>query len=87
MDLLNKHGDKITLDHTELSKLPKEVVSQIQSVDSSMFDQLLQIQKPLVQAQMTTAYTIMFVFCGVAYLIAWVVMKSLVPKYKPITDL
>jgi MFS transporter, ACS family, hexuronate transporter len=34
-----------------------------------------------------TGYTIMFAICAVAYLIAWVVMKSLVPKYKPITDL
>lgn len=34
-----------------------------------------------------TGYTIMFSFCAVAYLIAWVVMKALVPKYKPITDL
>ncbi|HVF81563.1 MAG TPA: MFS transporter [Flavisolibacter sp.] len=34
-----------------------------------------------------TGYTIMFTFCAVAYLIAWFVMKALVPKYKPITDL
>lgn len=34
-----------------------------------------------------TGYTIMFTFCAVAYLIAWMVMKSLVPKYKVITDL
>lgn len=34
-----------------------------------------------------TGYTIMFAFCAVAYIIAWVVMKALVPKYKPITDL
>jgi len=34
-----------------------------------------------------TGYTIIFAFCGVAYLIAWVVMKALVPRYKPITDL
>ena len=34
-----------------------------------------------------TGYTIMFSFCAVAYLLAWAVMKSLVPKYKPITDL
>ena len=34
-----------------------------------------------------TGYTIMFSFCAVAYLIAWAVMKALVPKYKPITDL
>ena len=34
-----------------------------------------------------TGYTIMFVLCAVAYLIAWAVMKILVPKYNPITDL
>ncbi len=34
-----------------------------------------------------TGYTIMFSFCAMAYLVAWAVMKSLVPKYKPITDL
>jgi ACS family hexuronate transporter-like MFS transporter len=34
-----------------------------------------------------TGYTIMFTFCATAYLIAWVIMKSLVPKFKLITDL
>jgi ACS family hexuronate transporter-like MFS transporter len=34
-----------------------------------------------------TGYTIMFAICAVAYLIAWGVMKTLVPKYSPITDL
>lgn len=34
-----------------------------------------------------TAYLIMFVICATAYIIAWVIMKALVPKYKPITDL
>lgn len=34
-----------------------------------------------------TGYTIMFTICAVAYLIAWTIMKTLVPKYKPITDL
>lgn len=34
-----------------------------------------------------TGYTIMFSICSVAYLIAWGVMKTLVPRYKPITDL
>ena len=29
-------------------------------------------------------YMIMFSFCAVAYLIGWVIMKVLVPKYKPI---
>ena len=34
-----------------------------------------------------TGYNIMFTFCALAYLVAWVVMKSLVPQYKPIDDL
>jgi ACS family hexuronate transporter-like MFS transporter len=34
-----------------------------------------------------TGYTIMFAYCAVAYLLAWGLMKSLVPKYKLITDL
>ncbi len=34
-----------------------------------------------------TGYSIMFAFCALAYLIAWIVMKALVPKYRPITDL
>ncbi len=67
--------------------MPKEVTEQLQSLDMGMFDKLLQMQQPLVQAEMTTSYTIMFAICAFAYLIAWSVMKSLVPKYKPITDL
>jgi ACS family hexuronate transporter-like MFS transporter len=34
-----------------------------------------------------TGYTIMFAICALAYLVAWAVMKSLVPVYRPITDL
>jgi MFS transporter, ACS family, hexuronate transporter len=32
-----------------------------------------------------TAYLIMFIICGVAYLLAWLIMHVLVPKMKPIT--
>lgn len=35
----------------------------------------------------TPGYTIVFSFCAVAYLIGWSVMKTLVPKYKLISDL
>jgi MFS transporter, ACS family, hexuronate transporter len=31
-----------------------------------------------------TGYTIMFTICAVAYLAAWIIMKMLVPSYKPI---
>jgi ACS family hexuronate transporter-like MFS transporter len=37
--------------------------------------------------QIQTGYMIMFTFCALAYLTAWVVMKALVPKHKEITDL
>ncbi len=34
-----------------------------------------------------TAYLIMFIVCALSYLIAWIIMKTLVPRHKPITDL
>jgi ACS family hexuronate transporter-like MFS transporter len=34
-----------------------------------------------------TAYLIMFIVCALSYLIAWSLMKTLVPRHKPITDL
>lgn len=34
-----------------------------------------------------TAYLIMFIICALSYLIAWAIMKLLVPQHKPITDL
>lgn len=36
------------------------------------------------QGSIQTGYSIMFVICALAYVIAWVVMKTLVPKMKPI---
>ncbi|MDV3951553.1 MFS transporter [Elizabethkingia anophelis] len=32
-------------------------------------------------------YTIMFTYCAIAYILAWGIMKLLVPRYRPITDL
>ena len=87
LNLLTKNGERIDLNKIELGSLPKEVAGQLKSMDPGLFDKLLQLQKPLVQAEMTTSYTIMFAICAVAYLIAWSVMKSLVPKYKVISDL
>ena len=34
-----------------------------------------------------TGYTIMFTYCAIAYIIAWTIMKTLVPKFRPITDI
>lgn len=71
----------------DLAGVSKEVAEQLKNIDAAAFAKLVEIQKPLIHHQMATSYTIMFAFCAVAYLIAWVVMKSLVPKYKLITDL
>ena len=87
MSLTTKYGDKVNLDKIDLAGLSKEVTEQLKTVDATAFDKLLQLQKPLVHSEMATSYTIMFAICAVAYLIAWSVMKALVPKYKPITDL
>jgi ACS family hexuronate transporter-like MFS transporter len=34
-----------------------------------------------------TAYLIMFIICASSYLIAWSLMKALVPRHKPITEI
>ncbi|MDP4289668.1 MAG: MFS transporter [Bacteroidota bacterium] len=41
----------------------------------------------VVQGKVQSAYAIIFAFCGFAYLTAWIIMKLLVPKHSPITDL
>ncbi len=84
MTLQNNHGDIINLDKVELGSLPREVASQIQAVDPSLFEQLKELQMPLVHHNMTIAYTLVFAFCALAYLIAWVVMHFLVPRFKKI---
>jgi MFS transporter, ACS family, hexuronate transporter len=45
------------------------------------------MQTTIVQGEMRTAYVIMFAICALAYLVAWVVMKVLVPRYKKIENL
>jgi len=84
LNLVNKHGDIINLEHVELSGLPSEVVKQIQAIDPNSYKILESLQTPIVQEHMTTAYTIVFAFCALAYLIAWFVMHLLVPKFKKI---
>jgi nitrate/nitrite transporter NarK len=34
-----------------------------------------------------TAYLVMFIICALSYLLAWGIMKALVPRHQPITDL
>ncbi|SMF44935.1 MFS transporter, ACS family, hexuronate transporter [Alteromonadaceae bacterium Bs31] len=37
--------------------------------------------------KISVGYSIMFAICATAYILAWIVMRILVPKYKPITEL
>ncbi|MBN8785950.1 MAG: MFS transporter [Terrimonas sp.] len=53
----------------------------VTKIGGSLFDHYKEL------GHIETGYTIMFTFCAIAYLIAWAIMKSLVPKYKLITDL
>jgi ACS family hexuronate transporter-like MFS transporter len=87
LTLVNKHGDIIHLDKVELASLPKEVVTQLQAVDAHAFELLKSLQAPIVLDNMTIAYTFVFAFCALAYLMAWAVMHFLVPKFKRIEDL
>jgi ACS family hexuronate transporter-like MFS transporter len=84
LELINKHGDVLNLDKVELGGLPSEIVTQIQAIDPTSFALLKSIQTPIVLTHMTTAYTIVFIFCALAYLIAWGFMHLLVPKFKKI---
>lgn len=86
LNLLNDKGEPI-LDKVELGNLSKTVVEKLQTIDPAHFQQLKALQVQIVQGEMTTAYALMFGFCALAYIIAWGVMKSLVPKFKPIEDL
>ena len=84
LNLVNKYNDIINLDKVALTNLPSEAISKLQSVDPGMFEQLKAVQDPIVQSHMTTAYTFVFAFCAVAYLLAWAFMHFLVPKMKKI---
>jgi len=53
-----------------------------------LFDYADRVQMSLLGFKGEEAgYFIIFSVCAVAYLIGWVVMKALVPKYKPILDI
>ena len=85
--LQNKHGMPIDLNLVELGSLPKDIVTQLKAINPDAFASLKQAQTTIVQGEMKTAYAIMFAVCAMAYLLAWIVMKLLVPKYKKIENL
>lgn len=84
LPLTDKHGDVIDITHKEIFNLSKDLQAQLQQVNPEQFAQFLALQKQLVLASMSTSYTIMFTFCAIAYLIAWSIMKALVPREKQV---
>ena len=87
LQLVNRHGATIDLNRSELGSLPKDIAAQFSNISPEEFKELELLQSQLVQRQMTTAYTIMFAICALAYIVAWLTMTRLVPKSKRIDDL
>ncbi len=73
------------IQETAAIPLDKIKIDNLQTVlvDPSMMDSA----KNLISSNISTAYGIMFAVCAGAYLIAWFIMKMLVPKHSPITDM
>ncbi len=87
LKLINSHGSNVDLNLVAFNSLPKDIVAQLQAINPESFAALKKLQGPIIQGQMTTAYSIMFAICALAYLVAWTIMKVLVPKFKKIEDL
>jgi MFS transporter, ACS family, hexuronate transporter len=86
LKLVNSHGALVDLNKVALGSVPKNLVQQLQSLNPESFAALKKLQVATVQTEMTTAYSIMFAICALAYLVAWVGMKALVPRFKRIED-
>jgi ACS family hexuronate transporter-like MFS transporter len=69
-----------TVDGQALSQIKPEWVTS----NFKLTDGMLVAQGAHVVNGVHIGYMIIFSICAVAYLIGWIVMKSLVPKYKPI---
>jgi ACS family hexuronate transporter-like MFS transporter len=80
--LVDKYGDTIDITKKAVTDLSKDLQAKLEAVNPTQFAEFLTMQKQVVMASMSTSYTIMFSFCAVAYLIAWSIMKMLVPKEK-----
>ncbi len=82
--LVDKYGEVIDITRKEIFNLSKDLQAQLHQVNPDQFAQFLALQKKLVLDSMSTSYSIMFAFCAVAYLIAWSIMKMLVPREKQV---
>lgn len=84
MKLVDKRNHIIDINKVELRSLGDSLSAKLQAIDSVSFAKMKSIQTPLVSDNLSTSYFYMFLICGVAYLLAWVIMHFLVPKMKRI---
>ena len=82
ISMVDAKGDLIYLVNKDWSNLSTAALQQLQSMDPVQFENYSNMQKIYIHESMTLAYGYMFAFCAVAYLIAWRIMKWLVPKEK-----
>jgi len=73
---------------------PKKAVGSVTGIGTAagglggvLVQQLAGYLTDLFKSHPQTAYLIMFIVCALSYLIAWSIMKTLVPRHQPITDL
>jgi ACS family hexuronate transporter-like MFS transporter len=73
---------------------PKKAVGSVTGIGTAagglggvLVQQLAGFLTDLFKSHPQTAYLFMFIVCALSYLIAWSIMKALVPQHRPITDL
>jgi hypothetical protein len=82
LNVLDANGIPLTISEKEWSHLSDQTIQSIQNINLQNFQAFYAIQKQIIQEEMAVAYGYMFVFCAIAYLLAWRIMKWLVPREK-----
>ena len=82
ISLLDAKGELIYLVNKEWSNLPANTLEKLQTIDPIQFEKFSQMQKLNIHDSMSLAYGYMFIFCAIAYILAWRIMKWLVPREK-----
>ncbi|MDD2560359.1 MAG: MFS transporter, partial [Bacteroidales bacterium] len=82
---INK-GSGVLFDYTSGTTLiDNEVVVMTKDLMLSGAEYVRQPMEFMGFEGINSGYFIVFCFCAVAYLLGWIIMKALVPKYKKIT--
>jgi hypothetical protein len=84
LSLTDTHNRLLDLNKVDLRSLDKNLLLKLQAIDPASFEQVKALQSALVSSHLSTSYGYMFLVCGAAYVVAWLLMKWLVPKMKPI---